>query len=85
MVAGVVGTGAGMVSMKSPFKGTSRENVRELLRRGRARMELRKLLLAGLEAPLVAIHQKSYWANKRKKLVSRRGDFPTVMNRQHVT
>ena len=48
--------------------GTSSEYLRELIRRDQARLELRQLLVDGLESPRVGPADKSYWASKRRRL-----------------
>lgn len=45
--------------------GTSSEYIRELIRRDQARLELRALVLEGLESPPVAVANAAYWASKR--------------------
>ena len=54
--------------LKAGDYGTSSEYLRELIRRDQARLRLRGLLLAGLEAPAVGRPDAAYWATKRKRI-----------------
>jgi len=45
--------------------GTSSEYLRELIRRDQARLELRRLMIEGLESPVIGRPTKAYWAGKR--------------------
>ncbi len=46
--------------------GTSSEYLRELIRKDQARLELRRLILQGLESRPIGGPTKAYWAAKRK-------------------
>ena len=52
--------------------GTSSEYLRELIRRDQARLELRQLLLEGLQSPVLGRADKAYWALKRKQIARKR-------------
>ena len=52
--------------------GTSSEYLRELIRRDQARLELRRLIVEGLESPVVGPANKVYWASKRARLSKKR-------------
>ncbi len=47
--------------------GTSSEYLRELIRRDQARLELRALLLEGLESPEVGRPDAAYWKRKQER------------------
>lgn len=47
--------------------GTSSEYVRDLIRKDKANQHVRKLILDGMESPLVATADAEYWAEKRKR------------------
>lgn len=52
--------------------GTSSEYLRELIRRDKARVELRRLIEEGLESPVVGPADKAYWATLRAGLARKR-------------
>ena len=47
--------------------GTSSEYVRELIRRDRDRLQLRALILEGVQSPNAATADAAYWAAKRRR------------------
>ena len=51
--------------------GTSSEYLRELIRRDQARLELRQLILEGLESRGAVRPTRAYWASKRSRLKRR--------------
>jgi antitoxin ParD1/3/4 len=46
--------------------GTSSEYVRELIRRDKARLHVRSLILEGMSAPSVGMADAGYWTEKRR-------------------
>ena len=52
--------------------GTSSEYLRELIRRDQARLELRRLILQGLESPTIGGPNPAYWASKRARIKRKR-------------
>ena len=58
--------------LKSGDYGTTSEYLRELIRKDQARLQLRQLLIDGLDSPVVGSPDKTYWAGKRRRLARRR-------------
>jgi antitoxin ParD1/3/4 len=52
--------------------GTSSEYLRELIRMDQARVQLRELLIEGLESPAGPRPTRAYWASKRKRIARKR-------------